>query len=130
MAIRLCVPDGLSSAEVARHEVAAALQAQGYQGDVSIILLLVSEMITNAVVHALPPVELVLVVDDDGAVTVTVSDRDPDHLPELSQDPISDPARITGRGLQIVDQLADAWGYDTELDVGKTVWCTIRNVDS
>jgi anti-sigma regulatory factor (Ser/Thr protein kinase) len=129
MTMRLRVPDGLSSAEEARHQVASALEAHGYEGDVSIILLLVSEMVTNAVLHALPPVDLVL--DVDGAsVTVTVGDGDADHVPEMSREPIGDPERVTGRGLQIVDQLADAWGYDKYADGGKSVWFTIGSVGS
>jgi anti-sigma regulatory factor (Ser/Thr protein kinase) len=125
MAIRLSVLHGLSSVEVARHHVADALRSHGYQGDASIVLLLVSEMVTNAVLHALPPVDVV--VDIDGcSVTVTVEDGDSEHVPEMNSQPMGDPDRITGRGLQIVNELSDAWGYDTHPSVGKSVWCTIE----
>jgi hypothetical protein len=48
----------------------------------------------------------------------------------MSREPIGDPERVTGRGLQIVDQLADAWGYDKYADGGKSVWFTIGSVGS
>jgi phosphoserine phosphatase RsbU/P len=86
--------------------------------------LLVSELVTNAVVHAASAVEVHCERDDSG---ITVRVRDADTGPLV----LSAPATLAGasgsdlweggRGLLLVDQLSDAWG--TEHQGGrKTVW--------
>ena len=82
--------------------------------------LLASELINNAVVHALSPVTVDIRRRDD-AVRVEVTDvgsgvpRKPDAGLEASH----------GRGLMLVEALSDAWG--TTVDDGrKTVWFELR----
>ena len=78
--------------------------------------LLVSETITNAFVHVGSPV-LVRAWSTDASLRVEVQD-DGAHLPTRRHF-----AGIagTGRGLQLMDELADRWGADARSD-GKTVW--------
>ena len=80
-----------------------------------IVELLVSELVTNAVLHAHTEIELT-VRDLGDCIRVEVSDDSP-RLPELH------PAGLTesGRGLQIVDALASRWGTEGRTG-GKTVW--------
>ncbi|MEU9887844.1 ATP-binding protein [Sphaerisporangium sp. NPDC051011] len=85
------------------------------------LVLVVSELVGNAVVYGRPPVRLSLwSTEEDLCVRVT------DHGPE-------DPRRlelsleaIHGRGLTIVETLADRWGVVHTSDDGKTVWAAWR----
>ncbi|MFI1508989.1 SpoIIE family protein phosphatase [Streptomyces sp. NPDC020597] len=95
------------------------------------VILVVSELVTNAVVHAGTEVELVCRLDaepghPDGAlaVVVEVCDRHPSRTP---RDHAPDPPRGTpehGRGLRLVATLADAWGV-TYRRGAKTVWARL-----
>lgn len=81
---------------------------------------LVSELATNAVIHAATPFE----VDLDyvrGELRIHVSDASPKSPVTKSH---SDQA-TTGRGLRLVGTMADQWGVDMRPD-GKTVWCSVR----
>ncbi|MFJ9542708.1 ATP-binding protein [Streptomyces sp. NPDC101225] len=77
------------------------------------VLLLVSELLTNAIVHALPPATLRLSrteLEGSGAVRVGVTDRGPADPAGLSPCPL-DPDEH-GRGLGIVTALAARCGVD------------------
>jgi phosphoserine phosphatase RsbU/P len=69
--------------------------------------LLVTELVTNAVVHAASPVEVS--VSREGSL-VTVSVRDADTGPLRWEDRPAGDLAEGGRGLLIVDQLAHSWG--------------------
>lgn len=79
--------------------------------------LLVSELVTNAVVHAGTPVEIAVALLDDLTVMVTVSDGSP-HAP-VTRDYAE--TASTGRGLVLVQELADHWGVQVT-SAGKSVW--------
>jgi len=84
-----------------------------------LVLLVVSEMVTNAVQQGDGPVRVTL--DTDGS-TLRLEVFDAGHrLPVLGA---SDPDATGGRGLQLVDALCDAWGVDEAVD-GKTVWAIV-----
>jgi anti-sigma regulatory factor (Ser/Thr protein kinase) len=79
--------------------------------------LLVSEVVTNAIVHA--QTSLVVTVKVRGqAIRVEVHDDSP-SLPVLVQ---AASHEAGGRGMAILDRLADDWGVYTEPLDGKTVW--------
>lgn len=84
------------------------------------LILMVSELATNAVQHARTAFEMSVAVD---AITsqVRVNVRDPsDGIPTR---PGLDSDAPNGRGLHIVATLADAWGVEMRRDSpGKTVW--------
>ena len=86
--------------------------------------LLTSELVTNVLVHAGSTSEL-LVQAVDGTVRVNLSDDD-DRRPEMATPTADD---IHGRGLGIVDALADAWGVDPDPVHGKTVWFELRRAE-
>ena len=83
--------------------------------------LLVSELVTNAVLHGRSGVTLTVAVAD-GVLEVGVTDRSP-MLPSPRTGDIGDaPWRAEGgRGLRMVDRLADEWGV-AALPDGKQVW--------
>ena len=78
--------------------------------------LLVSELVTNAVLHARTTFA-VQVTMKATAIRVSVTDGSP-LLPERRNYNFLHP---TGRGLHLVDSLSDRWGVDLE-PPGKTVW--------
>jgi anti-sigma regulatory factor (Ser/Thr protein kinase) len=109
----------------ARHAVADALGGCGVaRGDVETALLVVSELVTNAVRHGLVPgrlVELRLTYDLGKTVTVEVSDAGDGRPPRGTAPPVlPDDDAESGRGLALVAAFADAWGVEDRI-VGKTV---------
>ena len=101
-----------SSAREARAFVAAALP--DHDGLDARVALAVSEVASNAILHARTPFTVCVVVAPD-RVRVEVTDQDP-RIPAVDS--------VTGRGLAIVEQLSDRWGADGHED-DKTVWFEI-----
>jgi anti-sigma regulatory factor (Ser/Thr protein kinase) len=79
-------------------------------------------LVTNAVVHALSPVRLVIALRG-GVLEVGVSDTDA-TLPGSRVPAPREGSRGWGRGLTLVDSSAAEWG-STPLRVGKQVWFTL-----
>ena len=83
-------------------------------------LILVSELVTNAVRYGRPEIILRL-RNEPPSVSVEVSDQGP-RLPQVADVP-PQPQDESGRGLLIVDALANRWGIDPDRPPpGKTVW--------
>ncbi len=116
----LMIEPDLRSIAPARHWAAKHLRAAGVDGYVlDVLILLVSEVVTNAISHALPPVSLHLLVTDTQA-RVEVYDRAYDKPMKLNPPP----SAVGGRGVGLIDQLATDWGT-VELHDGdplKLVW--------
>lgn len=83
-------------------------------------LLLISEILTNAVQHAEGPIGVRLCRTATG-LTVEVSDHSP-HLPQPRR---AADDEESGRGLLLVRTLADTWGV-RPTDEGKTTWFTLK----
>lgn len=83
-------------------------------------VLLTSELVTNAMVHGSPPVELAVSTEPE-VIKVAVTDGAVSRPIMLN----AGPSDIHGRGIAIVAALADAWGV-AERHGGKTVWFAIR----
>lgn len=86
------------------------------RGDVALV---VSELVTNAVLHARGPIEFEVTVDDD-VIEVRVSD----HTVDLPKITFANGDQVGGAGLRIVDRLARYWGVEQHPD-GKVVWCQL-----
>lgn len=87
-------------------------------------VLLTSELVTNAVRHGRGPIQL-QVVEDVDRLRVEVTDGEP-RLPDGPGKPAEDEER--GRGLLILDQLADRWGSHPRGTLpGKVVWFELRH---
>ncbi|CAN5799329.1 hypothetical protein BH23ACT4_BH23ACT4_14210 [soil metagenome] len=80
----------------------------------------VSEIVTNAILHARTSF-VVSVSPKPTAIRVEVSDGSS----TFPARPNYDPTQPTGRGLAIVEAMADRWGVDTESS-GKTVWFEVE----
>lgn len=88
-------------------------------------VLLVSELVTNAVCHGLVldhEFEVAVTVLADGDCFIEVSDESPSS-PELRE---AGPLEEGGRGLRLLDALAEAWGVWQRGRHGKTVWALVR----
>lgn len=82
--------------------------------------LLVSELVTNAVVRGKAPIGL-RISRDEGTLRVEVSDAGA-QTAQLIQ-PVPDPHAAAGRGLFLLDALANAWGTVPASRQGpKTTW--------
>lgn len=122
-AARWRLPAEKSSAARARAVVREFLAAEGAeQVDEPVALLAVSELVTNAVMHSTGDTPLVLRAElRKGHLRIEVEDVDP-HPPLLDRP--GDEAEH-GRGLYIVDQISSAWGWSTDEDETKHVWCDV-----
>jgi anti-sigma regulatory factor (Ser/Thr protein kinase) len=125
-------PD-LEASALARHWVARLLQRWELNVLVDRALLLTSELVANAVVHARSG-PLVTLTVDDGAVEIGVTDREPLTLPgRLHAEPGERPDHRAlmaegGRGIVLVDAVADEWGV-LGLEEGKQVWVRLTASD-
>ncbi len=109
----ITLPPTTESVPRARHFVDESLPNTCWADEVT---LLVSELASNAVRHAGTPFTVALGCDGS-IVRVEVTDGSSD-LP-VAQVPPAD--AVTGRGLLIVDAIAERWGVDVT-PTGKTVW--------
>lgn len=109
----------LSAVPEARHAVRELLRQWGKPGRSEIAELLTSELVTNALVHT----------DHDAVLTATVEPyrvrvevRDfVGRVPRPREAQREDGDGTHGRGLVLVQSLADAWGVRSHA-VGKAVW--------
>ncbi|WP_231133998.1 ATP-binding protein [Motilibacter deserti] len=83
-------------------------------------LLLVSELVANAVRHGAPPITLEVSCDGSMGMLVRVSDGSP-AAPVAKQASLEDES---GRGVALVDLISDAWGVEPTSE-GKGVWFRI-----
>jgi anti-sigma regulatory factor (Ser/Thr protein kinase) len=86
--------------------------------------LVISELVSNAILHAYPlPGERLKVAwaIADGWLEVAVSDGGSATMPQAGHPTASS---VRGRGLAIVAHISETWGVRTD-DVGLTVWAIL-----
>lgn len=105
------------SARTARREVLRALTDAGRDDLADAASLLVSELVTNAIVHARTPIDLDVLAHPLG-LRVAVRDQS-ETLPSLRHYGAS---ATTGRGLALVEHMSDRHGTDAVGEQGKIVW--------
>ena len=114
----LLLADDLGSIRRARDHVRSRCRGAGVPARTcETAVLLTSEIVTNALVHARSAPRLGLSLAHD-RLRVEVGDDDPTR-----PGPVTDvhPAAHSGRGLRLVEQLSDGWGIDAA-EPGKVVW--------
>lgn len=117
--VAVALAASVQAASQARHVVRDLLR-QGHRPDlVDTACLLTSELVTNAVVHAGAAVELVVDLDRARLAVEVIDASEVGPTPREAQ-----PLDTGGRGLAMVEHLADAWGV-TEVVPGKSVWFSL-----
>lgn len=110
------LPPELRSPRDARVAVRSVLHGRADRDGADDVLLAVSELATNAIMHAGTAFE-VRIGYERGCVRVEVHDGSA----ELPHPRAAGPDDLGGRGLMIVDRIADRWGVLPDAD-GKTIW--------
>lgn len=114
------------SVRAARDFTIATLRRWGAADRTDDVAIVVSELLTNALRHALPgpgetpprwPVRLGLL---QPGPCVLCAVADPSQQPPVPKEPSY--LAETGRGLHVIGALADTWGHTTPSDTGKVVW--------
>ena len=114
------------SVRPARDFTIATLQRWGVAERRDDIATVVSELLTNAVRHALPgsgdtrprwPIRLGLL---QPGLCVLCAVADPSERTPVPAEPCH--LAETGRGLHVIGALSDQWGYTAPSDMGKVVW--------
>jgi anti-sigma regulatory factor (Ser/Thr protein kinase) len=113
--LNLQLPPKAASAREARKKVRAMVDSWPTECAAA-LQLLVDELVTNAVLHARSDTELVAIVEGSFA-RVEVRDQST-RLPTPLHYGASS---VTGRGLHLVEALAQRWGVE-EIAGGKIVW--------
>lgn len=108
------------SARSARDFTRETLARWGYRGECDEVVLVVSELVANAVRHASGRYALRLVGGAD-QVRVEVADESP-VMPSVRK-----PGADGGWGLALVRRMSARWGAVRE-GRGKVVWCELRAV--
>ena len=119
------LPHAPASVAVARQRLTADLDAAGVvHAAVGDAVLVVSELLSNAIRHARPlpgaRVQVAWAVDN-GSVEVAVSDGGAPTRPYPAHASVS---ALGGRGLDIVEYLARTWGVRADSQ-GLTVWAVL-----
>jgi anti-sigma regulatory factor (Ser/Thr protein kinase) len=89
----------------ARRFVARTLRTWELQVEIPDLVLLVSELVSNALLHGAGTIS-VDIAYEEGLLRLDVTDQGGTSLPHLET------GELGGRGLRLVDLLADAWGVE------------------
>ncbi|MEU6989801.1 ATP-binding protein [Streptomyces sp. NPDC046465] len=123
------LPPHPASVSLARTRVREHLAAWGHTADRGAFddtVLLVSELATNAVLHGVVverEFEVAVTVLADGSCFIEVSDDSPAEPVPRTSGTWDDES---GRGLRLLDTVAEAWGVWRRGRYGKTVWALVR----
>lgn len=120
----LCASADVRSIRIARDFVTQTLDAYAIgTAVVDDAVLIVSELLTNAVLHGSDSAECDVTVKLIGiAMRLRIEVYDASPLAPAQR--LEDNGIENGRGLVIVDRLADRWGWEPTA-VGKFVWCEL-----
>ncbi|MFJ2110515.1 ATP-binding protein [Streptomyces sp. NPDC087850] len=110
---------------LARLELRKALALWGMSALEDSALLILSELVTNAARHARVSqgreIETRYAVRPGGGLRIEVHDASAERPRQRAHDPEA----VDGRGLVIVDALADAWGVGERNGPGKVIWAEL-----
>ncbi|WP_432574038.1 ATP-binding protein [Kineococcus sp. SYSU DK005] len=83
--------------------------------------LLVSELVTNGIRYAAPPISVRVDCDGSAGLRVTVSDGGTSSFPAPRQ---AGEHEESGRGMTLVDYISEDWGVEPQ-EEGKAVWFSL-----
>lgn len=118
------LPPDASAPGSARRFIEEAIADPGLRQDA---VLIASELVANAYLHADPPMTIAVEDLDSGAgaVRISVSNQQRPSAPSVPRvEPELSASAHRGRGLQLVAQLASDWGWYVD-DDRLTVWAVI-----
>jgi anti-sigma regulatory factor (Ser/Thr protein kinase) len=114
---------GREAPRCARVQVEAFLEAHGLDGEVRLVaLVIVSELVTNAVEHGAEPITIEVAIRDD---TLRFEVCDGDDRTGVVAVRSTRGGDTNGRGLAIVGSLAQRWGVRSHRG-GKSVWAEME----
>lgn len=116
------LPARAASVSRARQLVRAAATGSMPRDVVEAAELLVSELASNAVIHAGTMIEVEVLVEAGEGIEVSVADGSP-HSPVRRE---YDAEAATGRGVRLLDELSSDWGVEVD-DSGKRVWFRLQS---
>jgi anti-sigma regulatory factor (Ser/Thr protein kinase) len=120
MQIHLALPNGPESARLARSAVRETFTDWNLDEPLDDLLIVVSELVTNAFRYGKAPVVLHLTLEGDHLL-VGVQDSEPSSLPTPKNAEDLEP---TGRGLRLISAMTTHWGWNRALDQ-KVVWAKV-----
>lgn len=115
-----------TSAAEARHRSLGWLTEHSVQRQAAdIAVLIVSELVTNAVVHSgSRQITCTLTIGDD-LLRIEVTDQGTSPTAPVVRQAAAD--EMTGRGLLLVSLLSETWGTSPAVPQGWTVWATVSS---
>jgi anti-sigma regulatory factor (Ser/Thr protein kinase) len=116
---------GVDAPRRARRSVLSQLEGQIVSTKAQDVALIVSELVTNSVLHANVGESRTLTVELmrlDDRVRINVIDPGSPVEPRLLP---PDPERLGGVGLRVVEELSGAWGVARNGSVGTRVWSDV-----
>ncbi|MGH3444457.1 MAG: ATP-binding protein [Nocardioidaceae bacterium] len=118
------LPPRASSVGEARGLIRDLLVEAGREDLAETAVLLVSEVVTNALLHAGTPIDIAALLDD-GGLRVEVGDGSA-HLPTRRD---YGTTSGTGRGMRMLENLVDDWGISRNRH-GKSVWFRLSHAEA
>ncbi len=115
---------GTSAAEARHRTLAWLLRHPVGQQAAETAVLIVSELVTNAVVHSGSDVISCALRLGSGLLRIEVTDQGGGRPAPAVREPAPDD--VSGRGLLLVSTIAEAWGVTPAISGGWTVWATVR----
>jgi anti-sigma regulatory factor (Ser/Thr protein kinase) len=111
------VPNDPAAPGRVRRSLSAFLTATNLAQLTDDVLLLATELVTNAVRHARGPIDVRVHVQD-GMLRLEVADATVEHGPQRRRAGAHDDG---GRGIELVERLSSRWGWDV-IGPTKVVW--------
>jgi anti-sigma regulatory factor (Ser/Thr protein kinase) len=122
-AVRQQIPRDPSALAGIRRSVRETLHGWSLKAEAEDVVLIIDELLVNALIHGAGEIMLLLAVDEvTGVLRGEVTDESPSS-PAVLEPGID---QQDGRGMLLVKHLAETWGWQTTAD-GKTVWFTFRS---
>jgi two-component sensor histidine kinase len=123
-----CAISGIDDIGPTRRALCRELQGlRAATEQVDAVALIASELMTNAIVHGLPPLALQISLSEEGDVTIAMSDHNAQRPARRDHIVATQPG---GYGLKLVEANASSWGYRTINGGAKEVWAVVPSPGS